>query len=295
MGITGEARGTFPIFPYRQQICRSRSRDFEAWAAFPRVPVYGIVTSLQGENSMNKHIDQNVDQTAIDLYDDFTHGHISRRDFFDRLTSLAGSAGAATAIYTSLRSDYAQAAIVAPDDARLISEKITFDTPNGKVSGTLVRLKDKAKRPAVIAIHENRGLNPHIEDVARRFALDGYLAFAIDLLSSQGGTPSDERQGPRDVRQDQHRGGPSSRRPVVVTRARQASGVHRQGRHRRLLLGRRHGQSRCVDRAGRSLARRSPITAALRRDKDRIPNIKAPLLLHYAGLDGNINPGHPGL
>jgi carboxymethylenebutenolidase len=240
---------------------------------------------------MNKHIDQNVDQTAIDLYDDFTHGHISRRDFFDRLTSLAGSAGAATAIYTSLRSDYAQAAIVAPDDARLISEKITFDTPNGKVSGTLVRLKDKAKRPAVIAIHENRGLNPHIEDVARRFALEGYLAFAIDLLSSQGGTPSDEDKaremfGKINIAEvEQQTAG------VVSALAKHPESTGKVG-----IVGFCWGGA-MVNRV--ALIAPAELGAAVAyyggapQNKDRVPNIKAPLLLHYAGLDGNINPGIP--
>jgi carboxymethylenebutenolidase len=138
-----------------------------------------------------------MDQKIINLYDRFTHGGISRRDFLDRLAELAGSTTAAVALLPLLQNDYAKAAIVAADDSRLAAERVTYDSPKGKISGYLVRLKaanagQAAKRPAVIAIHENRGLNPHIEDVARRLAVEGYLALAPDLLSVNGGTPPDE-------------------------------------------------------------------------------------------------------
>ena len=83
---------------------------------------------------------------------------------------------------------------MAPDDARLAAERVTYDSPKGKINGYLVRAKAMGKRPTVIVIHENRGLNPHIEDVARRAAVEGYLAFAPDLLSVNGGTPSNEDQ-----------------------------------------------------------------------------------------------------
>ena len=78
---------------------------------------------------------------------------------------------------------------------RLVAETVSFDAPGGKVSGYLVRLKEKGKRPAVLVIHENRGLNPHIKDVARRLALEGFLAYGVDLLSTSGGTPTDEDKG----------------------------------------------------------------------------------------------------
>jgi carboxymethylenebutenolidase len=138
-----------------------------------------------------------MDQKIITLYDRFTHGGMSRRDFLDRLAELAGSAAAATALLPILQNDYAKAAIVPPDDARLVAERISYDSPKGRINGYLVRAKakgekDSGKRPTVIAIHENRGLNPHIEDVARRLAVEGYLALAPDLLSVNGGTPPEE-------------------------------------------------------------------------------------------------------
>lgn len=240
---------------------------------------------------MNKHVDQNIDQATIDLYDDFTHGHISRRDFFDRLTSMAGSAGAATAIYTTLRSDYAKAAIVAPDDARLVSEKVTFDTAHGKVSGTLVRLKDKAKRPAVMVIHENRGLNPHIEDVARRVALEGYLTFAVDLLSAQGGTPADEDKA-REMFGKINIAEAEQQAAAVVT----ALGKHAESTGKVGIMGFCWGGgmvNRVAAIAPAELGAAVVYYGASPQNRDRVPNIKAPLLLHYASLDANINPGIP--
>ena len=109
-----------------------------------------------------------MDQRIIELYDSFTHGVIHRRDFMDRLTTIAGSSAAALALLPLLQNDYARAALVADDDARLATDTVSYDAGGAKISGYLARLKAKGKRPAVIVIHENRGLNPHIKDVARR-------------------------------------------------------------------------------------------------------------------------------
>jgi carboxymethylenebutenolidase len=133
-----------------------------------------------------------MDQRIINLYDRFTHGGITRRAFLAKLAELAGSAAAAAALLPLLQNDYAKAAIVPDNDARLVSGRVAFESPKGKISGYLTRLHGNAKRPAVLVIHENRGLNPHLEDVARRLALEGFLAYAIDLLSLVGGTPSNE-------------------------------------------------------------------------------------------------------
>jgi carboxymethylenebutenolidase len=133
-----------------------------------------------------------MDQKIINLYDRFTHGGMSRREFLDRLTELAGSAAAAAALVPLLASDHARAATVPVDDSRLAAERVSYDSPKGRINGYLVRAKALGKRPAVIVIHENRGLTPHIEDVARRLAVEGYLALAPDLLSIAGGTPPDE-------------------------------------------------------------------------------------------------------
>ena len=134
-----------------------------------------------------------MDQRIIDLYDNFTHGGFSRREFLDRLAQIAGSGAAALALLPLLQNDYARAATIATDDARLVTETQSYDAAGTRVSGYLARLKVKARRPAVIVVHENRGLNPHIEDIARRLAIEGFLAFAVDLLSPLGGTPADEK------------------------------------------------------------------------------------------------------
>jgi carboxymethylenebutenolidase len=102
-----------------------------------------------------------MNQRIIDLYDRFTHGGINRREFLDRLAEIAGSSAAALALLPLLQNDYARAAVVAPDDQRLAIDTVSYDAQGAKISGYLTRLKSKGKRPAVIVIHENRGLNPH--------------------------------------------------------------------------------------------------------------------------------------
>lgn len=100
-----------------------------------------------------------MDPRIINLYDSFTHGGMNRRDFLDRLAGLTGSAAAAAALMPLLQNNYAQAAIVAENDARLVSERVSYDSPKGKINGYLVRPTAKGKRPAIIVIEENRGLN----------------------------------------------------------------------------------------------------------------------------------------
>src|SRR3954471_14341969 len=133
-----------------------------------------------------------MDQKIIDLYDGLTHGYMSRREFIDKAAQIVGSTAAAAALIPLLQCDYAKAETIPANDPRLANEKITYDAPKRKVSGYLSRPKAKGKRPAIIVIHQNRGLNPHIEDVARRFATEGFLALAPDLLSPVGGTPEGE-------------------------------------------------------------------------------------------------------
>ena len=136
-----------------------------------------------------------MDQRIIDLYDDFTHGGMSRRSFLDRLAALAGSTAAATALLPILQNNYAQAQTMPENDPRITAE--TVDIPGAPgLKGYLVKPKDAAgKLPTVIVIHENRGLNPHIKDVTRRMATEGFVALGLDYLSPMGGTPADEDKG----------------------------------------------------------------------------------------------------
>ena len=133
-----------------------------------------------------------MEQKIIDLYDRYTHGGMSRRDFFDKLVAIAGSTAAATALLPILENNYAYADTVPETDSRVKGEMVTFKAGTQDVSGYLVTPAAAGKYPAVVVVHENRGLNPHTKDVARRLAVAGYTAMAVDFLSPIGGTPSDQ-------------------------------------------------------------------------------------------------------
>jgi carboxymethylenebutenolidase len=228
-----------------------------------------------------------MDQRIINLYDKFTHGGMSRREFLDRLTELAGTAAAAAALLPLLQNDYAQAAVVAENDARLAADRVAYDSPKGKINGYLVRPKAKGKRPAVIIIQENRGLNPHIEDVARRLAVEGYLAFAPDLLSVSGGTPPDEekarelhgRTDPQDITT-----AAIAAMPFVLAHAESNGNVGVVG----FCFG--GGVANRVA-AARPELKAVVVYYGLQVPADQVPAIRAPLLLHYAGLDERVNAG----
>jgi carboxymethylenebutenolidase len=133
-----------------------------------------------------------MDPRIIELYDEYTHKPLERRVFLRRLAALTGSAAAAFAVLPMLENNYAQAAIVAADDARVSDGMINYPGASGALRAYLVTpTAGPAKRAGVIVVHENRGLNPYIEDVARRLAVAGFTAMAPDLLSPLGGTPSD--------------------------------------------------------------------------------------------------------
>ena len=230
-----------------------------------------------------------MDQRIINLYDRFTHGGMSRREFFDRLTQLAGSAAAATALLPLLQNDYAQAAIVPPDDPRLVTERVSYDSPKGKINGYLVRPKDKAKRPVVLVIHENRGLNPHLEDVARRYALEGFLAYAVDLLSLVGGTPASE-----DAARELHPKMNQDDAVAALVAAVSFLKSHPESTGKvgavgfcfgGLMINRLAASSPELDAGVAYYGRQVPAA--------QVPNIKAALLLHYAEKDDPVNAGIP--
>jgi carboxymethylenebutenolidase len=230
-----------------------------------------------------------MDQRIIDLYDRFTHGGIDRREFLDRLTKIAGSSAAALALLPLLQNDYARAAIVAPDDARLAIDKVSYDAAGTPVSGYLARLKSKGKRPAVILIHENRGLNPHIQDITRRVALEGFLALAPDLLSVAGGTPADDDQA-RDLHAKTDKGKMLNAALAAVPFLKN----HAESTGKVGAVGFCYGGG-----VVNSMATASPDLAAgvayygAQPPAAQVPAIKSALLLHYAGLDERINAGIP--
>ncbi len=133
-----------------------------------------------------------MDQKIIELYDDFTHRHLDRRLFLEQLTRLVGSSAVSVGLMAGLRSNYAMAETIAADDARLSTGHVVMPGSAGAVKAYLARPKGEAKLPGVVVIHQNRGLNPHIEDVTRRVALENYVAVGVDCLSALGGTPRDE-------------------------------------------------------------------------------------------------------
>ena len=232
-------------------------------------------------------MERNLDQRIIDLYDRFTHGGMTRRDFLNRLAELAGSAAAAAVLLPLLQNNYAQAAIIAENDGRLATERVAYDSPKGKINGYLARAKAKGKRPAVIVIHENRGLHPHIQDVARRFAVEGFLALAPDLLSVAGGTPPDD-----DKARELHAKANKADMLEAAIAAIDFMQKHSESTSKVGATGFCFGGG-IVNRmaAGSAyLVAAAPyygeqVPASL------VPNIKAALLLHYAGNDPRINAG----
>src|SRR5215216_508628 len=139
-----------------------------------------------------------VPPEAIEAYNEFIHEHLDRRRFLDQLKNIAGASAAAT-LLEALMPNYAAAQQVSPTDTRLKASRETVPSPmgNGSIKGYLVRpaAAGNNKLPAILVVHENRGLNPHIEDVARRFALANFMAFAPDGLTSVGGYPGDDVKG----------------------------------------------------------------------------------------------------
>jgi len=228
-----------------------------------------------------------MDQRIINLYDRFTHGGLSRRDFLDRLAELAGSAAAAAALLPLLQNDYARAAVVPAEDARLAAERVSYESPKGKIDGYLARPKSKGKRPAVLVIHENRGLNPHLEDVARRLAVEGFLAYAVDLLSLVGGTPPSEdaaRELHPKMNQDDAVVALVAATAFLKTHAESTAKVGAVGFcFGGLMINRLAASSPDLDAGVAYYGRQVPAA--------QVPNIKAALLLHYAENDEAVNAG----
>lgn len=230
-----------------------------------------------------------MDQRIIDLYDEYTHGGMSRRSFLDRLAQLAGGSAAAAVLVPVLQNNYAQAPIIAENDERLDIETVEYEADGTKISGYLSRLADGGKRPGVIVIHENRGLNPHIQDVARRMAVEGFLALAPDMLSPLGGTPSDEDKaremiGSLDAEETVAR--LAAAVPFVAGHGESTGKVGAVGFcWGGGMVNRLAAAGTSLDAAVSYYGRQLPA--------EDVPRISAPLLLHYAGLDERINAGIP--
>ncbi|UZF91626.1 dienelactone hydrolase family protein [Bosea sp. NBC_00550] len=132
-----------------------------------------------------------LDRRIVELYDEYTHKPLDRRVFMNRLLAIAGTTAAAEAALALLEPNYARAQQIAPDDARIATSRVDTTVDGVALKGYLATPKAEAKRGGVLIIHENRGLNPHIEDITRRMALEGFTALGLDFLTPLGGTPAD--------------------------------------------------------------------------------------------------------
>jgi carboxymethylenebutenolidase len=230
-----------------------------------------------------------MDQRIIDLYDEYTHAPLDRRVFMARLAQLTGSTATALALVSLLEANQARAALVSPDDQRLETGRTAYPGATGDVKAYTACPKGASKLPAVIVIHENRGLNAHIEDVARRAALEGFLALAPDLLSPIGGTPANE-----DTARDMigKLDGPQTVQNLIS--AITFLETHAQGNGKVGAMGFCWGGGMVGELAVNAPALDAGIVYYGRQPKAaEVEKIKAPLLLHYAGEDARINEGIP--
>jgi len=228
-----------------------------------------------------------MDQKIIALYDEFTHGGMDRREFMSRLALLAGGATAAATIAPLLENDYATAAPLAAEGAAAAGDRITYPGASGEMRAYSAKPEGQGPFPAVIVIHENRGLNPHIEDVARRAAAAGFWAIAVDALSPVGGTPPDADAAREAI----------GKLDAAATKGDFVAAVEFARKNEQST-----GKVGCVGfcwggAMANTLAVNCPDLAAAVAFYGRqpaaadVPKIKAAVQLHYAGLDERINAG----
>jgi carboxymethylenebutenolidase len=231
-----------------------------------------------------------MDQRIINLFDEYTHKPLTREEFIRKLTLLTGSTAAALATLPLLEVNYAHAATISEQDDRLFAEYVGYPGEDGDIMKAFVaRPKKKSKYAAVMVVHENRGLNPHIEDVTRRMALEGFLAFAPNALAPLGGTPDDADKA-RELFQ---------KLDAKKTLANFVKGFD-------YLKTRKdcNGKFGCIGFCwgggmANNLAVQVPALLAAvpyygrQADIADVPKIKAALMLHYAEMDERINAGIP--
>jgi carboxymethylenebutenolidase len=234
---------------------------------------------------------QKFSPEVFQLFDKYVHGAISRRDFIDRASALAVAGMSGAALLEALSPKFAEAQQIAPTDARIKAEYVEIPAPGyGKLRGYLVKpAKIAGKLPTVLVVHENRGLNPHIEDIARRVALDNFIAFAPDALFPIGGYPGDEDKA-RELFQKLDQG--KTREDFIAASAYLKS--YPQGNGRVGVVGFCYGGAIANFLATRipDLGAAVPFYGSPPPIAD-VPNIKAPLLIHYAETDERISAAWP--
>jgi carboxymethylenebutenolidase len=241
---------------------------------------------LQKTNLLKKG-EKRMDQKIIDLYDEYTHELLDRREFLRRLSVLAGSTAAAIALLPLIENNNAKAEVVPKDDPRLYTDHMKYPGATGEVLAYLARPKRDEKIPGVVVIHENRGLVPHIEDVTRRVALEGFLAIAPDALTPLGGTPEDPEKAPSLM---QKLDSQSTTQNYVA--------AVRYLKTHPLSTGKVGAIGFCWGGGmANQVAVNSPDILAVvpyygrQPASEDVSKIKASLLLHYAGVDEGINKG----
>jgi carboxymethylenebutenolidase len=235
---------------------------------------------------------EDIKQEVFDLYDDYAHNRLDRREFVQKLSVYAVGALTVPALMSFLMPDYKGNVQIKADDSRLKSEYIKYDSPKGggTIKGLLSEPRDnKKKLGGIIVVHENRGLNPYIEDVARRAALAGFITLAPDALTPLGGYPGNDDKG----REMQSKRDPKEMEEDFVA-AYEYLKVHPDCNGKVGVVGFCFGGGIANRMAVRipDLAAAVPFYGSQPAVED-VPKIKAPLLLHYASLDTRITGGWP--
>lgn len=228
-----------------------------------------------------------MDQKIITLYDEYTHSQLNRKDFMKKLALLAGGTAMAMTILPLLENNYAAAASFNSDE--ILVENITYPGVDGDMKAVLAKPKTNKKLGCVLVIHENRGLNPHIIDVTKRVAAEGFIALGVDALSPLGGTPTDEDKGRELIgKLDPEKNLQNYLKGLEYLRNRKDA----------------NGKVACMGFCwgggmANKLAVNDPkLQAAVayygaQANPADVPKIKASLMLHYGGLDERINAGIP--
>jgi carboxymethylenebutenolidase len=242
---------------------------------------------------MERKTAHDFDQDLLILFDAYVHGGIDRRAFLDRAAKFAVGGVTAAMLLEQLSPKFLEAQVVRPTDDRIVAEYKEYDSPNGygKMRGYLVRpAKMTGKLPGILVIHENRGLNPHIEDVARRFALENFIAFAPDALFPLGGYPGSEDKA-REMFSKLEQ--PKTREDFVAATAFLKAQPQSTGKIGAVGFCYGGGMvNYLATRLGSDLAAGVPFYGSSANIED-VPKIKAPLMIQSAEVDERINASWP--
>jgi carboxymethylenebutenolidase len=239
---------------------------------------------------MDRKQASDFDQDLLNLFDQYVHGDVDRRGFLDKAKRFAVGGVTAAMLLDALSPRFAEAQQIPTDDKRLKTSPLEFDSPkgSGKVRGYLAKpASAKGKLPGVLVIHENRGLNPHIADITRRIALEGYVAFAPDALTSLGGYPGDEDKA-RELfaKLDQPKIQEDFLAAVALLKARPDC----TGKVGAVGFCYGGGMSNLLATRVPDLAAAVPFYGSQPKPEE-VAHIKAPMLIHYAENDDRINAG----